>query len=121
MCTELGVEILCDTTVTQIQDDGVHILQDERADFIPADSIVVNADLPYAKASLFPKQNSDEKAIDSFDWDDSFDFSSGVVAFHWSLNARLDDLNTHNVFLSASNKDDAIKSWNAVRNNAQSE
>mmetsp|Transcript_16789 Transcript_16789/g.48342 ORF Transcript_16789/g.48342 Transcript_16789/m.48342 type:complete len:425 (-) Transcript_16789:48-1322(-) len=50
-----------------------------------------------------------------YDWDDSFDYSSGVIAFHWSMSSALDALNTHNVFLSASSREDAERSWEAVR------
>jgi hypothetical protein len=52
----------------------------------------------------------------TYDWDDRYKFSSGVIAFHWSVNRSLDELNTHNVFLSASNRTNAYQSWNYVRN-----
>jgi phytoene dehydrogenase-like protein len=51
-----------------------------------------------------------------YDWNDRYQFSSGVIAFHWSVNQSLEELNTHNVFLSASNRTSAYQSWNYVRN-----
>jgi len=129
LCEDCGVEIRCDTTVTRVEDDGVHIASGDTSDFIKvaADAIVVNADLPYATQSLFESSatNSAEDNVttalkDTFDWDDRFEFSSGVVAFHWSLAAPCHDLNTHNVFLSASSRNDAIQSWTAVRDSIRS-
>lgn len=121
---DCGVQISCNTTVTQIEDDGVHIIANGKSDFIQADRIVVNADLPFATESLLVSdtRNKNDNPQDYFDWDDSFDFSSGVVAFHWSVNNMpCHDLNTHNVFLSASSKRDAVKSWGAVRDNYRSD
>jgi phytoene desaturase len=127
LCVDCDVEIRCDTTVTQVEDDGVHFTSGNAAtsDFIKADAVVINADLPYATESLLGgsasfRDNSSAAACrlkDTFDWDDSFDFSSGVVAFHWSLAAPCHDLNTHNVFLSASSERAAVQSWTAVREN----
>jgi phytoene dehydrogenase-like protein len=51
-----------------------------------------------------------------YDWNDRYQFSSGVIAFHWSVNQSLEELNTHNVFLSATNRTNAYQSWNYVRN-----
>ena len=124
LCEDCGVRICCDTTVTQIEDDGVHIIANDKTDFIQADSIVVNADLPFATKSLFSDSNAASRSDTprhTFDWDDSFDFSSGVVAFHWSINMSCHDLNTHNVLLSASSQSDAVKSWSAVRDNVRSD
>ena len=117
LCADCGVDIRCDTTVTQVEESGVHVISGDTttSDFIQADAVVVNADLPYATESLLEQSSGILK--DTFDWDDSFDFSSGVVAFHWSLAAPCHDLNTHNVFLSASSEREAVQSWTAVRKN----
>jgi phytoene desaturase (3,4-didehydrolycopene-forming) len=56
------------------------------------------------------------ETIETYDWDDSVDFSSGVLAFHWSIDKRVDALNTHNVFLVADDRLKAEESWRAVRN-----
>lgn len=124
LCEDSGVQIRCDTTVTQTEDNGVHIIANEKADFIQADIVVVNADLPFATESLLSDSIATSRSgdpRDTFDWDDSFDFSSGVVAFHWSINMPCHDLNTHNVFMSASNQSDALNSWSAVRDNARAD
>jgi phytoene desaturase (3,4-didehydrolycopene-forming) len=126
LATNMGVTIQCNTTVTQITADGLyyHNTDADSADsstlFEPADLVIVNADLPYATKTMLRDDNSDVKAdatvADKFDWDDKYRFSSGVIAFHWSLDKELTDLNTHNVFLSANTRSDAEGSWQAVRN-----
>jgi phytoene desaturase (3,4-didehydrolycopene-forming) len=88
---------------------------------MPADLVIVNADLPFATKCLLSIEKTTTESRDSysndilFDWDDRFDFSSGVIAFHWSLNKRLDDLNTHNVFLVAGSRSQAEFSWRVLR------
>jgi phytoene desaturase (3,4-didehydrolycopene-forming) len=126
LATNLGVTIQCNTTVTQITADGLyyHDTDADSADsttlFEPADLVIVNADLPYATKTILRDDDSDFKgdtaAANTFDWDDKYRFSSGVIAFHWSLDKELTDLNTHNVFLSANSRSDAERSWQAVRN-----
>jgi phytoene desaturase (3,4-didehydrolycopene-forming) len=127
LATNLGVTIQCNTTVTQITADGLYYHDTNNADssysttlFEPADLVIVNADLPYATKTILRDNDSDVKAdvaaADTFDWDDKYRFSSGVIAFHWSLDKELTDLNTHNVFLSANTRSDAERSWQAVRN-----
>jgi phytoene desaturase (3,4-didehydrolycopene-forming) len=123
--TELGTIILRDTTVTSIQDDGVHVLHTDKdeAEFLPADLVVCNADLPYATKSLLNNDRPPHEgtasgsALPTFDWDDSFNFSSGVIAFHWSIKRSCDDLNTHNVFMVAGSRPQAELSWKTLRDN----
>ena len=82
-------------------------------DFIPASLVIVNADLPYATETIL--SNDDSVSAAGYDWDDGFDYSSGVIAFHWSIDKVLDDLNTHNVFMVASSRVDAEASWRVLR------
>jgi len=100
--------------------------KDDGTEFLPADLVIVNADLPYAKKSLLIKAKNEGSTelqstkpapplTDNFDWDDSFTFSSGVVSFYWSLDKPLDDLNTHNVFLSTKTRTQAEVSWQVLR------
>jgi phytoene desaturase (3,4-didehydrolycopene-forming) len=128
LATNLGVTMQCNTTVTQITADGLYY-HDTDADsfstqFEPADLVIVNADLPYATKTILLHDGSDVKsdatADDRFDWDDRHGLSSGVVAFHWSLDKEMTDLNTHNVFLSANSRSDAEWSWQALRNEKNS-
>lgn len=117
-----GVAIQCNTSVTQVTADGVWT---STGDFHAADLVIVNADLPYAEASLLLKSNKgattnhhQEKEI--FDWEDKYRFSSGVVAFHWSINTKLDMLSTHTVFLATQEEENtAMQSWETLRSNAR--
>eukprot|EP00536_Pseudo-nitzschia_multiseries_P002135 jgi/Psemu1/235406/estExt_Genewise1.C_280111 len=61
------------------------------------------------------QQQRQERLTETFDWDDGFSFSSGVISFYWSLDKTLDDLNTHNVFLSTGSRSEAEASWKVLR------
>lgn len=111
---DLGTEFFYDTTVTSIEEDGVWYEQDDEQKFLEADLVICNPDLPFANAALL-SQGKDHKA--RYDYDDKFDYSSGVIAFHWSLNTRCNSLKTHNVFLSTSTEECLEKSWAAIRYN----
>ena len=108
---ELDVEIRCDTTVTKVNDQGVFVIHGESNTFIPADLIIINADLPFATETLLKDTN-----MERYDWNDNFDYSSGVIAFHWSVDKELTDLNTHNVFMTAESTERAKNSWRVLRN-----
>jgi phytoene desaturase (3,4-didehydrolycopene-forming) len=123
--------------VTNIQSDGVYYISSDTdtdtdnsessatTHFLPADLVVVNADLPYASKSLFENNNNDNDDDDPatppgrsvFDWDDKFSFSSGVISFHWSVSKSLEDLNTHNVFMVGGSRSQAELSWKILRDN----
>ena len=106
LATDLGVEIENNVMVTKVQNNGVKVLRDSVEAFVPADLVVVNADLPYASKSILHREmgSTGEAPAAVFDWDDSFCFSSGVISFHWSVKKELNVLNTHNVFLSAKSR-----------------
>ena len=131
LAASLGVNIQCDTTVTKVCQDGVYHYKtghvpngDEKKQFLAADMIVINADLPYATKVLLPRlfeergPEIDYSLCDRFDWAEhdngrpKYEFSFGVIAFHWSIVGKeLSDLKTHNVFLSADTRSDAEVSW----------
>lgn len=123
LATDLGVDIQCNATVAKITQDGVYYrgkndATGSVAQFEPADLVIVNADLPYATQTILLDDiddRSDSTSSDRFDWDDKYIFSSGVIAFHWSVDKELTDLNTHNVFLSAGSLADAKASWKTLR------
>lgn len=126
LAENLGADIQCGQTVTKITEEGVYYHDAEGAgQFASADLVIVNADLPYAtKTMLLGDSDSDDKVNDEddstgtndrYDWDDKYRFSSGVIAFHWSMDTELHDLNTHNVFMSASSQSDAEASWKTLR------
>jgi phytoene dehydrogenase-like protein len=68
---ELGVEIRRDTTVTQVDNHGVFTRQGESSTFIPADLVVVNANLPFATETLLTDTD-----LERYDWNDKFKYSS---------------------------------------------
>lgn len=125
LARELGVHIHCNTTVTKVTDNGVYFCDkiDESGrtnEFAEADLVIVNADLPYAASCLI--QDDLDPTIPHFDWTNKRNsadlrFSSGVIAFHWSLDKELVDLNTHNVFLASGSREGAVQSWQALRDN----
>lgn len=120
LARDAGVDIRCDTTVTRVTDTGVHVLSSNGdKEVLPADTVIVNADLPYATETITKQDTGDAYNV-AYDWDDSYDFASGVVAFHWSTSKRYDNLNTHNVFLSARNRSEAEQSWAVLREEGRS-
>lgn len=111
-----GVEIQCDATVTKVTNEGVHVVTTGGGGdchFVPSDLVLINADLPFATETLLKEGTEDSQ--ETYDWDDKFDYSSGVIAFHWSMDKELTDLNTHNVFLAAENDEQSKASWRALR------
>ena len=118
LATDMGVRIEYEKTVTKVTNDGV-FYSDTSANnkFVKADLVIVNADLPYAQKCLLGPNTEQSMAIENmYDWDDKYRYSSGVIAFHWSLNKSIKCLNTHNVFLYAS-KNEA--SWKTLRENSK--
>lgn len=74
--------------------------------------MVINADLPYATETIL---SNDDSVSAGYDWNDRFDHSSGVIAFHWSIDKVLNDLNTHNIFMVANSRSEAEASWRVLR------
>jgi len=119
LCIDNNVKFQFDSSVTSITDEGVHYITKDgesiiEKKFIDADLIICNADVPYATETIARPDNPNEEQ-ETYDWNDKFDFSSGVIAFHWSVSKRLDALNTHNVFMSANTTSDAEDSWAVLR------
>ena len=141
LCLDWNVKFQFHTSVTRIGEEGrVHFVvkNDKRRNegeetevaadetikgFLDADLIICNADLPYATETIL-KSSSNDKRVEgedallyneTYDWNDKFDYSSGVIAFHWSVSKTLDALETHNVFMSANTTSDAVKSWAVLR------
>jgi len=119
LCIDNNVKFQFDSSVTSITDEGVYYISKERDDkekkFINADLIICNADVPYATETITRSDDSNEEYQETYDWNDKFDFSSGVIAFHWTVSKSLDALNTHNVFMSANTTSDAEDSWAVLR------
>ena len=118
-----------DTSVTAVTDEGVHYnykgkrVEEPEEGFLAADLIICNADVPFATKTIVRPELSNDEMVDgkeklyqeTYDWNDNLDYSSGVIAFHWSISQSLDALNTHNVFMSANTTIDAEKSWAVLR------
>lgn len=120
LAIDCGVEVMYNKTVTSISTNGVWYHNEQgQNDFIRADLVICNADLPFAKETLVGTERllHSQNHLQRYDWDDRYDFSSGVIAFHWSVNKRCDSLETHNVFLIAAEREKAVLSWNAIRYN----
>ena len=115
LCQDCGVKFLFDTSVTNINDNGVRLKHKSDSTFLPGDLMICNADLPFATQTIASNSNP-ATTEEIYDWDDKFDYSTGVIAFHWSVSKELHSLNTHNVFMSAKTKEEAKHSWNVLRN-----
>jgi len=129
LCVDKGVRFQFGASVTTVTDEGVYFTcnnnreEEAERDFLAADLIICNADVPFATKTITRPKTSSEETIEdgqrlyqeTYDWNDEFDYSSGVLAFHWSVSKRLDALNTHNVFMSANTTSDARESWSVLR------
>jgi phytoene dehydrogenase-like protein len=83
LAIDCGVEIMYRKTITDISEDGVWITDENKKNsFIAADLIVCNADLPFATKTLVKKEGPSPPR---YDWDDSFDYSSGEFILHFCL------------------------------------
>jgi phytoene desaturase (3,4-didehydrolycopene-forming) len=125
LCLDNDVDVKFDTSVTRITDDGVHFISKEggveERGFLPADLVICNADVPFATETIMSASSSKDGGIDKYDWNDKFDYSSGVIAFHWSFSQQIEALNTHNVFMSAKDSEAAVSSWCVLRDGAETD
>ena len=83
LAIDCGVEIMYRKTITGISEEGVWITdENEKNSFIAADLVVCNADLPFATKTLMKKEGPSPPR---YDWDSSFDYSSGEFILHFCL------------------------------------
>jgi phytoene desaturase (3,4-didehydrolycopene-forming) len=127
LCLDNDVSFKFDTSVTRITDDGVYFTsatkhnnqEVEEKGFLQADLVICNADLPFATETILSasKSSSSGECFHEarYDWNARYDYSSGVIAFHWSFSRQIDALKTHNVFMSAKDSETAISSWSVLR------
>ena len=119
LCKDLDVKFKFQAVVSKVTEKGVHFVtkvggrEDDNNGFLSADLVICNADVPYATKTITNQNHEGKESLyqETYDWEDSFDFSTGVIAFHWSLSKSLEALNTHNVFMSANTTNDAENSW----------
>lgn len=85
-----------------------------------ADVVVVNADTPYAYKNLLrnaegqPKAEAAESPTVSSTSDDldGRDYSSGVIAFYWAVDQKVDYLRHHSIFLGCPVEE--VKAWKPI-------
>jgi len=115
LALDCGVELKYNSYVTNVTNNGVVFTDSFKCTHhLAADLVIVNADLPYATKTLLQNDASYNDPV-RFDWDEKFEFSSGVIAFHWSLKKACTNLTTHNVFLKGNTRKDLEDSWQVVR------
>ncbi|KAI1140716.1 phytoene desaturase [Hypoxylon sp. FL0543] len=107
----LGVEYRLNTPVKQVLagSDGKTAsgVQLESGEVLDADVVVVNADLVYAYSNLFPQTASTRSYSKSLRQRDG---SCSSISFYWSLDRKIPELQTHNIFLA----DEYRESFDAI-------
>ncbi|KAI1339317.1 phytoene desaturase [Xylariaceae sp. FL0016] len=97
----LGVEYRLNTPVSTIltHSDGktARGVLLESGEEVTADVVVVNADLVYAYSNLFPSSAGVESHARSLRKKDG---SCSSISFYWSLDRKIPELQTHNIFLA---------------------
>jgi phytoene desaturase (3,4-didehydrolycopene-forming) len=97
----LGVEYRFNAPVQQViaSSDGNTVggVLLESGQALEADVVVFNADLVYSYSNLFPKTPSTERYSSSLRRRDG---SCSSISFYWSLNCKVPELKTHNIFLA---------------------
>lgn len=83
---------------------GLLLDSGERVD---ADIVVVNADLVYAYSNLFPQTSGNARHSESLRKRDG---SCSSISFYWSLDRKVPELQTHNIFLA----DEYRESFDAI-------
>lgn len=77
LAVDCGVKVMYDRTCSSICEAGIwhsHTSDSDKKDFLPADVVICNADLPFATETLI---DSHKSSSPRYDWDDKFDYSSG--------------------------------------------
>ncbi|KAI1181309.1 phytoene dehydrogenase [Nemania sp. FL0916] len=108
----LGVRYRLDAPVKQIltHADGktARGVELESGEVVEADVVVVNADLVYAYSNLFPQTASQtQRYSKSLRQKDG---SCSSISFYWSVNRKIPELQTHNIFLA----DEYRESFDAI-------
>ena len=108
----LGVKYRLNTPVKQVltHQDGktARGVELESGETLEADVVVVNADLVYSYSNLFP-----QKAVQTQNYSKQVrkkDGSCSSISFYWSLDRKIPELQTHNIFLA----DEYRESFDAI-------
>lgn len=90
-----GVRFVYQTAVEQITVNGTAaegvLLEDGQ--FMEADAVVANADLPYVYEALLPPDGTAEKMMEKT-------FSCSTISFFWGVDKQYPDLPPHTLFLA---------------------
>lgn len=102
--TTLGVKIICNQPVIKILTENKKatgiVLQNGST--IRAGIVVANADLPYVYRELLPDRFASQRI-------EKLRYSCSAIVLHWGLSKSYPQLSHHNVFLSATYKDNLNK------------
>ncbi|KAF7557040.1 hypothetical protein G7046_g6128 [Stylonectria norvegica] len=74
----------------------------ENGEELKADVVVLNADLVYAYSNLLPRTPTIEKVCKKLQKKDA---SCSSISFYWSLDRKVPELSTHNIFLAEEYKE----------------
>jgi phytoene desaturase len=89
-----GVDFHFETIVDQIKVDGNEVLGViVNGEFLPADTVLANADLPYVVQSLLPQDRMVKKLAHKR-------FSCSVISFFWGVDKPYASINPHTLFLA---------------------
>ena len=99
LCKSKGVTFHYDTAVSEIAvvDGAVTGVILDNADFIKADKVVANSDLPYVYTELLKAEDHPKTSNESLAKKKQ---ASSAVLFYWGVDANLEGLLHHNVYLS---------------------
>jgi phytoene desaturase len=94
LALQAGVEFHFDTTVLRIVVEGnrTNGLILEHGEFLPADVVLANADLPYVYKDLLPADGMNEKLARK-------DYSCSVISFFWGVDKTYKKVGPHTLFL----------------------
>jgi len=100
-----GVEVRTQSEVASIEVGQNEIVQGVRTtsgDFLEADVVVCNRDLPAAYSLLHqsPVKRVADHAVKQTKKLSNLKYSAGVIAYNWCIKGKLEGLAHHNVFLS---------------------
>jgi phytoene desaturase len=92
---KLGVAFRFQSTVDRIEVQGEQAVgvSLEEGEFIPADIVLVNADLPYAYERLLP-ESAEARRLQKLN------YTCSTLMFYWGVDKPYPQIDMHNVFLS---------------------
>ena len=95
LAREAGVKFIFDTTVEKIDANGTNVrgVHLEHDNYLDADIVLANADLPYVYQNLLPQDGMNKKLARKR-------FSCSVISFFWGVDRPYESLPPHTLFLA---------------------